>query len=378
MKHKQIELVVFSLVVIVGAIIILESRKRAPGSTNVPIQEITVDVYSADRTDIVAQKSRKYDRAKEVTTPDGFINTDEITVEALVGKKIVLIDFWTYSCINCQRTFPYLNSWYEKYADDGLVILGVHTPEFEFEKDYDNVKRAVEKFGIKYPVILDNDYSTWTAYKNRYWPRKYLIDIDGFIVYDHIGEGGYDETEQKIVELLNEKNRVLGMSQVVMEDGRVEGVSSIDFSKVKTPEIYLGSSRIQYITNLPSRSCFGTSCDYIIQNDIPLSRFALGGKWQINSESAQVLEKGASIVIGFSANKVNLVAGGDFPVAAEIYLDNQLVPQIFAGSAVTNGQILFHEYGLYNLIDLGGAYGEHILQIKFLDPDIAVFALTFG
>ena len=139
-----------------------------------------VPLHIADMT--VEQKAMRYERAKEITTPDGFINTDAISVGELVGQKVILIDFWTYSCINCQRTTPYLNAWYETYKDQGLEIIGLHTPEFAFEEEYQNVLQAVENLGIKYPVVLDNDYSTWRAYRNRFWPHKYLIDIDGFIV----------------------------------------------------------------------------------------------------------------------------------------------------------------------------------------------------
>src|SRR3989338_3982296 len=155
-------------------------------------------------------KASKYESAKEISTPDGFINTDNITIGELVGKKVVLLDIWTYSCINCQRTLPYLKAWHGKYKDKGLVIIGLHTPEFEFEKIYDNVRAAVQKFGITYPVVLDNDYSTWRAYRNQYWPRKYLIDIDGYIAYDHIGEGGYEETERQIQKALEERMTRLG------------------------------------------------------------------------------------------------------------------------------------------------------------------------
>src|SRR3989344_6905350 len=175
------------LILIGGSILFLESRKVSVpdrNSTNSDIKTLTG-----------SGKAKQYVSAKEISTPDGFINTDAISIANLIGKNVILIDFWTYSCINCQRTLPYLNAWYEKYADQGLEIIGIHTPEFDFEKEYANVEKAIEKFGIKYPVVLDNDYSTWQAYKNQYWPRKYLIDIDGFVVYDHIGEGGYDETE---------------------------------------------------------------------------------------------------------------------------------------------------------------------------------------
>jgi cytochrome c biogenesis protein CcdA/thiol-disulfide isomerase/thioredoxin len=154
-------------------------------------------------------KEQFYPRYNEIVDPSGFVNTDPITIGELIGDKVVLIDFWTYSCINCQRTLPYLTSWYEKYRDTGLEIVGIHTPEFAFEKNTDNVIEAANKFGITYPIVLDNDYATWGAYKNQYWPHKYLIDIDGFIVYDHIGEGAYEETEAKIQELLEERSEVL-------------------------------------------------------------------------------------------------------------------------------------------------------------------------
>ena len=179
MKNKNIILLV-AVLIVVGAIFYLESLKP---------EQSDLDPVVADNIVPVEEKASMYEEAKEITTPDGFINVDDISVSELIGKKVVLVDFWTYSCINCQRTLPFLNAWYDKYKDQGLEILAIHTPEFEFEKDYGNVLAATEKFDIEYPVILDNDYSTWRAYKNRYWQRKYIIDIDGFIVYDHIGEG---------------------------------------------------------------------------------------------------------------------------------------------------------------------------------------------
>ena len=149
-------------------------------------------------------KADRYPEAKELVGISGYLNGPEFELADYIGKKVILIDFWTYTCINCQRTFPYLRDWWKKYEDDGLLIVGVHTPEFEFERDRANVESAIDRFGIKWPVVQDNDYATWRAYRNQYWPRKYLIDVDGYVVYDHIGEGGYDETEQRIQELLSE------------------------------------------------------------------------------------------------------------------------------------------------------------------------------
>jgi len=142
-------------------------------------------------------------RVIELIDPE-FINTDEFLIEDYVGEKVILIEFWTYGCINCQRTLPYVVSWYERYKDEGLIVIGIHTPEFKHEADKDNVMQAMEKWGITYPVVLDNDFKTWRAYGNNYWPRIYLVDINGNIVYDHIGEGAYSQTENKIKELLKE------------------------------------------------------------------------------------------------------------------------------------------------------------------------------
>jgi len=326
----------------------------------------------------LAEKKLKYEPAKEISTPNAFINVDDINVTDLIGKKIILIDFWTYSCINCQRTLPYLTSWYEKYADDGLVILGIHTPEFEFEKEYDNVLRAVEKWGVTYPVILDNDFSTWHSYKNRYWPRKYLIDIDGFIVYDHIGEGAYDVTEAKIVELLNEKNDILGMSDVVMDESLPTNIDVVEFGKVRTRETYLGSSRIEYLANLPSSGCNGVPCEYSAGDDVALNTFELDGTWNIQSEKANLVSDTGSIFIRFNAGKVHLVAQSAEFVTAEIYLDGELIQEKNAGYSVNTGEVVIKESDLYNLVDLQGEYSEHLLEIRFLQSGVGAFAFTFG
>jgi len=215
-NNKNIILIIL-LIVVAGSIYYLNSQKASPSNfktTQVDIaeqkeeqgvgtQNIGTD-YIVDEN-AIRQKSLLYLEAPELRSIAGYINTDpDIKIQNLKGN-VVLVDFWTYTCINCIRTMPYLKSWYDQYTDDGLVIVGVHTPEFEFEKDIDNVQDAVDKYDLKYAVVQDNDYATWRAYKNRWWPRKYLIDIDGFIRYDHIGEGGYTETESVIQELLNEK-----------------------------------------------------------------------------------------------------------------------------------------------------------------------------
>jgi len=230
--------------------------------------------------------------------------------------------------------------WHEKYADEGLTIIGVHTPEFEFEKDIENVKRAVEKFDVEYPVVLDNDFSTWRSYRNRFWPRKYLIDIDGFIVYDHIGEGAYEETEAKIVELLNEKREREDKSDMLALDTETpEGAERQVSGKERTPEIYFGHSRLKNLANAPSDECIGSICDYVLPKEIPLNLFALGGLWNIGEERAVLMGEAGSIVLGFSANTVNIVAEGlRGPVNAKIYLEGIVSgDQIFRENVTLDG-----------------------------------------
>lgn len=381
-KHAVLSGIVLALVV--GAIIYLESRKTEISSSSLGNQDIVV-MNEGER---IQEKEKQYERAKEISTPNGFINTPStssgqatpITIGELIGKKVILVDFWTYSCINCQRTTPYLNSWHEKYADKGLVIFGIHTPEFEFEKDFENVKRAVEKFGIQYPVILDNDYSTWQSYKNRYWPRKYLIDIDGFIVYDHIGEGAYEETEKKIVELLNERSAVLGMGEVPLDEKSPAGVADIDFGKVRSPEMYFGYDRLEYIGNRFLQSCLDAVCDFQSPEEINLNQFFLDGGWRLGKEMATLEEGEGSIILGFSASKVNIVAGAGIGVIdAEIYLDGKRIDAAAKGGDVDgNGTVHIGPHDLYNLVDLRGEYSEHILEIKIKGPGVSAFAFTFG
>jgi thiol-disulfide isomerase/thioredoxin len=156
----------------------------------------------------IASKEDEYTKAREITGSTGLINTDGVSLKSAVGEKVVLVEFWTYSCYNCQNAQPHINALYEKYKDDGLLVVGVHSPEFGFEKDISNVREAVRQANIEYPVVLDNNYANWNAYDQRFWPAWYLIDADGFVRYKHFGEGAYDETDQKVQDLLAERDRI--------------------------------------------------------------------------------------------------------------------------------------------------------------------------
>ncbi len=241
--EKKTVMLIIALILIAGAIVYLQ--QFSPNKTYTGIS-----VSPGNRTAINAEKAQKYEYAKEIADPSGFVNVDNITIGSLIGKKVILVDFWTYSCINCERTIPYLNMWYSKYHDQGLEIIGVHSPEFQFEHDINNVRAAVKKYDIQYPVVLDNNLATWSSYQNQYWPEEYLIDIDGFIVDRHIGEGDYDTTETEIRMLLKERADALGIqANISNTTGAPANGISVDFSKLGSPETYFGSARNQYLGN---------------------------------------------------------------------------------------------------------------------------------
>lgn len=311
----------------------------------------------------VTQKQTSAIPYVEIVGPSGFVNTPSITMKELVGKKVVLVDFMTYSCINCQRTFPYMTAWYTKYKDMGLEIVGIHTPEFAFEKDITNVREAMKKFGITYPVVLDNEYATWRAYGNQYWPRKYLIDIHGNIVYDHIGEGAYEETEMKIRELLDERARVLG--EAMPQDSPELAVKSIAESQsfAKSPETYFGALRNELLAN-GKRKTVGSQ-DFLLPKTILSNKLYFTGTWSITQEYARS-EADASVLYTYSAKEVYIVADADTPIQVDIFQDGKIIKTI----TVQKSQ-------LYTLIS-NTEPGEHQLELRPKQPGVRFYAFTFG
>ncbi len=311
------------------------------------------------------QKRSQFRKAPELSSIDGYINTEgEIVTLADLKGKVVLLDIWTYSCINCQRTLPYINDWYAKYRDQGLEIVGLHTPEFSFERVQGNVQKAVDGFNIKYPVALDNDYSTWNDLGNRYWPRKYLIDVDGYIVYDHIGEGGYDETEKAIKTALKERKSRLGQDVSIPTKtiGEIK-VLMVDPSKVKSPEIYFGSARNSLLAN--GKSGKSGEQDFVLPTKTYFNKLYLGGQWNITPEYAES-EGPGNIVFKYDAKHVYITAGSDTGVDIEIYIDEKLVKKITVKDET-----------LYQLVE-GLDYGKHTLRIVVPKSGLKAFTFTFG
>ncbi len=297
-----------------------------------------------------------------------WFNSPPLSLQDLRGK-VVLVDFWTYSCINCQRTFPYLKSWNEKYKDKGLVIIGVHSPEFEFEKNPENVKKALTDFGITYPVVQDNDFSTWRAYNNRYWPAKYLIDKDGNIRYEHFGEGDYDQTEKMIQDLLKETGSDVTDS--------INNPEQEIFSR--TPELYLGYGRIEFLSSPETlkRDSTGT---YTSSPTPPANTFGFVGNWNVMEEYSNA-SQGSKLFLNFNSKEVYLVMRPKDPnqsAKVRVYLDDKLVSETdSAGTDVIDNVVTINADTLYKLINLQTP-GQHILKLEFLDDNIEVYAFTFG
>lgn len=306
-----------------------------------------------------------YGMAPEIIPGGDWYNSEPLTMEGLKGK-VVLVDFWTYSCINCIRTLPYLKSWHEKYADKGLVILGVHAPEFEFEKDTKNVAKAISDFEIKYPVVQDNDFATWRAYNNRYWPAKYLVDKNGRIRYYHFGEGNYNETEEAIQKLLKESGATV-TDKIANPEYTVSSM---------TPELYLGYARIQHLAS-PEQITRDKTAEYSIPSSVPKNKFAYSGNWTIGQERSMPSQNG-TLELNFGGKQVFLVMNPvDGSVGkVRIYIDGEVVTNA-AGKDVIDGIVTVDSDRLYELISLPEAE-RHILKMEFLDSNTEVFAFTFG
>lgn len=328
-------------------------------------------------TDDATKEELKGISYNEITKPSGFVNTAPITIGELVGKKVILVDFMTYSCINCQRTFPYLNAWYEKYKDQGLEIIGIHTPEFAFEKNIANVKEAMKKFGITHPVILDNEYGTWNAYGNKYWPRKYLIDIHGTIVYDHIGEGAYAETEKKIQELLEERAEILGEDKGIIGDLAVSKIPEPEISS-GSPETYFGAWRN---TNFGSGvSGIESTLTFPAPTSEKPNILYLPGKWRITREYAESVSEGR-VLFRYTAQRVYFVAGASAPIELEVLIDGVPVPLNMKGTDVyyRNGKsyVTVEKNQLYKIVE-GDMRESHLLEFKIEKPGLQAFTFTFG
>ncbi len=323
-----------------------------------------------------------------------WINSTPLSNESLRGK-VILVDFWTYSCINCLRTLPYLKAWDEKYRKQGLIIIGVHTPEFAFEKEIRNVEQATRELGIHYPVAIDNQYAIWKAYQNRYWPAHYLIDAQGRIRHQHFGEGAYQETEQMIQTLLKETHQDLTFNNELVN---VKGVGTTAATSTKrqqqSPETYLGYARQKNMAS-PEALQQNTSAKYSAPTTLALHHWALQGNWKISSESATSQSAGGAIAYRFQGRDLHLVLGShndklNKPIRFKVTLDGK-VPGTNHGTDIdAQGYGEIKGQRLYQLVrqksnpstdtktKTGTENQHHLFNIEFLDPGAEAFAFTFG
>jgi cytochrome c biogenesis protein CcdA/thiol-disulfide isomerase/thioredoxin len=313
-----------------------------------------------------------------LTGATAWLNSAPLSAQQLRGK-VVLIDFWTYSCINCLRTLPYLKAWYERYKDYGFVIIGVHAPEFAFEKDEANVRHAVSDLGIRYPVALDNDYAIWRAFDNHYWPAHYFVDADGRIRGHHFGEGGYQESEDLIRELLREA----GAKNLPAAGGalRAQGIEvAPDMPDVASPETYLGYERAANFTS-PVALREDRATAYRLAATLALNQWSLAGRWTVGAEYAQADAPGGQLVFRFHARDLHLVLGpaaDGHPVRFRVQIDGHEPGQDHGADVDEHGEGSVGEQRLYQLIRQSGSIGEHTFSIQFLDGSARAYSFTFG
>jgi len=309
----------------------------------------------------------------------GWLNSPPLDAPALRGK-VVLVDFWTYSCINCLRAMPYVREWAERYRDHGLVVIGVHAPEFAFERNLANVQRAVKDLKVTYPVAIDNDFAIWRGFNNKYWPAHYFIDAQGQIRAHHFGEGNYAQSEQIIRQLLREAGNTLPGDDAPVAMA-LDGVArQADMDNLKSPETYLGHARAENFAS-PGGQRQDQPADYTVPATLQHNQWALAGRWTVGNEDARLETRGGRIAFRFHARDLHLVlAPGEDgkPVRFRVRIDGQPPGAAAGGDISADGEGRVDENRLYQLIRQSGAVQERTFEIEFLDPGVHAYAFTFG
>jgi thiol-disulfide isomerase/thioredoxin len=402
MNPQVRNIILFVVVVaVVVSIYYLESQKvTLPASTSganatidlaslsatTTLPDGSVSTTSLPHTPDYATLAAQYPPAKELVSIDGYINTGTnpdgtakpITISSLIGHDVVLLDFWTYSCINCQRTLPYLEAWYAKYKDAGLEIIGVQSPEFEFEKVLGNVQAAVTKFGINYPVVLDNEMGTWNAYGNEYWPEDYLIDINGLVVDRNIGEGNYAAVEQEIQKLLLQRAAALGLPAATVPTGIVN-VADVAIN-ANSPETYFGAARNEYLANGTQSATGNQTLTAPALSDVQLNQLYLGGTWNFQDQYAQTTDTNETIYYQYDAQHVYFVASAaeaNQNISITVMRDGKPLTTDRGADVDASGNATINQSRLYDLIDQS-APATHTLEIIVHNPGLQAYTFTFG
>ncbi len=306
-----------------------------------------------------------------------WLNSPPLAAGQLRGK-VVLVNFWTYSCINCIRTLPYLRAWAAKYKDQGLTVIGVHTPEFAFEKNTGNIRKAIDKHRISYPVAVDNNYAIWRAFGNHYWPAFYVIDARGQIRHHQFGEGDYDKSEQAIQALLREAgSQATAIDAVPPQASGAEAAP--DLGNVRSPETYLGYRQASNFAS-PEGLQADAARDYSIAKP-SLNRWGLSGNWTVNPEQATLNRAGGGISYRFRARDLHLVLGPGAdgkPVRFQVTIDGKAPGANHGADIDAAGSGTVMDTRLYQLVRQAGEVGERTFEIRFLDPGVQAFVFTFG
>ena len=364
MKTELKTAIIFGIVIIVGVGIMSVIFQSLDQTTN----------NESDFLGIVDKSGFK--KAPDLVGISHYINTSSEELSKDLEGKVVLYDIWTYSCINCVRTLPYITAWDDKYADQGLLIIGVHSPEFEFEKDPQNVRLAVDKHGISYPVVLDNEMETWKAFENRYWPRKYIADHEGYIRYDHIGEGGYQETEKIIQKLLAERSIALGVQ--MNSDSQLVDIEEFEHTLFRTPELYFGYYFAQNRNQLGSQEGFQPEkiVTYSEPDKIELHKFYPTGVWKNHEDSMELISDTGTIKLLYNAKEVNIVTENNAKL--EIFLDDKPIDSTYSGiDIVSENKLSVSEPDIYNIISSEDS-ATHTMEIKIQGKGFKIFTFTFG
>jgi thiol-disulfide isomerase/thioredoxin len=317
-------------------------------------------------------------RLSSFETATGWLNSDPLTTEGLRGR-VVLVDFWTYTCVNWLRTLPYLRAWDATYRDSGLTIIGVHTPEFGFERDLDNVVAQSHALGVEYPIAVDSDYGVWRAFANNYWPAVYLADVDGRIRYHHFGEGEYAMIEMAVQQLLLDSGADLPDLDLVMVEPQGLEVAA-DWRNVRSPETYLGYRQATGFASAAAAK-FDAPAVYTASSDLSLNSWDLSGTWTIAGHAAVLDEPGGRLAFGFRARDVNLVMGPASKGASipfRTYLDGGIVEDAHGTDTGADGRGVLTDQRTYQLIRQTGAIVERRFEIEFLEAGVEAYCFTFG
>jgi thiol-disulfide isomerase/thioredoxin len=301
-----------------------------------------------------------------------WLNSPPLTAAELRGK-VVLVDFWTYTCINWLRTLPYIRAWAEKYKEHGLVTIGVHTPEFSFEHEVDNVRWATQDMSVEYPVAIDSDYAVWSAFDNHYWPALYFVDAEGQIRHHHFGEGAYEQSEAMIQQLLGDDSGLVSVAGRGAE-------AAADWTSLKSPENYLGHDRTENFAS-PGGAVLNERRVYAAPARLKLNQWALSGEWTMESEATVLNERNGQIRNRFHARDLHLVMGpatGEPPVRFRVLIDGESPGAAHGDDVDEQGHGTATEQRLYQLIRQRDRIAEHTFEITFLDPGVEVYAFTFG